>query len=393
MPLADSSRAIGAVTGLLTERIEALTSHNVTVGRPEPPSANGGLSNPRLNLFLYEALFDPHLKNTPLGEGEEPPLWLVLRYLVTPFDGTGESDTADAFGVLGDGLRALQAVAHLPLTGLQPEDQTALEPNPERMKVTFNEAPSTLLSSLMQGTDEKYRFSMTFEVGPVMIAPAATPSYALLVGVDYAAAPPGERADAGVGLSVEPTLGPVIERVTPSSFAPGDPPVRIEGEDLNLEGLEVQLGPVVLPLERDAFGNTVFDPTTAALDGDSISAGSHPLSVARTLATGRRRAKQPRRRRPAAAAHLGDAWWRPTTSWTSRASSWAPRPTTWWWPCTATAPPCAPSTTWSTPPAPRPRRRTGAYASGPSRSPAGTYRVLLRVGGQQARESPEVVFP
>lgn len=392
MPLADSSRAIGAVTGLLTERIEALTSHNVTVGRPEPPSANGGLSNPRLNLFLYEALFDPHLKNTPLGEGEEPPLWLVLRYLVTPFDGTGESDTADAFGVLGDGLRALQAVAHLPVTGLQPEDQTALEPNPERMKVTFNEAPSTLLASLMQGTDEKYRFSMTFQVGPVMIAPAATPSYALLIGVDYAAALPGERADAGVGLSVEPTLGPVIERVTPSSFGPGDPPVRIEGEDLNLEGLEVQLGPVVLPLERDAFGNTVFDPTAAALDGDAISAGSHPLSVARTLATGRRRGSNlavagllPRLTSATLVAADNELDLQGLLLGTEAddvvVALYRDGATVRSFDDVVDA--------TGSPPAQTHRRvRLGAEPVA-----SGTYRVLLRVGGQQARESPEVVFP
>ena len=42
MPLADSSRAIGAVTGLLAGRLELLTGDNVTIGRPEPPSTNGG---------------------------------------------------------------------------------------------------------------------------------------------------------------------------------------------------------------------------------------------------------------------------------------------------------------------------------------------------------------
>ena len=205
MPLADSSRAIGAVTGPSHERIEALTSYNVTVGRPEPPSANGGLANPRLNLFLYEALFDPHLKNTPLGEGEEPPLWLVLRYLVTPFDDTGESDTADAFKPRRRPARAPGCRFHLAGHRLQPGDQDGTRAQPRAHEGHVQRGPSTLLSSLMQGTDEKYRFSMTFEVGLVMIAPAATPSYALLIGVDYAATTPGERDDAGVGLSVEPT--------------------------------------------------------------------------------------------------------------------------------------------------------------------------------------------
>lgn len=289
MPLADSSRAIGAVTGLLGDRIESLTSHNVTVGRPEPPSANGGIANPRLNLFLYEALFDPHLRNTPLDDGQEAPLWLVLRYLVTAFDDAGESDTSAAFRILGDGLRALQALAVLPLTGLSPEDQTALDPNPELLRLTFNEASSDLLSKLMQGSDEKYRFSMNFEVRPVMIAPVSPADFGLLVGVDYTAPPPGVREDRGVALSVEPTLGPLIERVEPASFKPGDPPVRVAGEDLQLEGLAVQLGPVLLGLVPDPAGGAVFEPTAAALHGDAISAGSHPLSVVRTLLSGRKR--------------------------------------------------------------------------------------------------------
>jgi hypothetical protein len=289
MALADSSRAIGAVTGLLSERLENLTSHNVTVGRPEPPTSNGGIVNPRLNLFLYEAVFDPHLRNMPLDEGQEPPLWLVLRYLVTPFDDGGESDTADAFRILGDGLRALQALAHLPLAGLSPEDQIALDPNPELLRITFNEASADLLAKLMQGSDEKYRFSMTFEVRPVMIAPVAPPSYGLLVGIDYSAPPPGVRDDSGLGLSIEPTLGPIVERVEPTAFKPGDPPVRVIGQDLGLEGLEVELGPIVLPLTTAADGTRTFEPTTAALPGDEISAGNHGLALAWTLPSGRRR--------------------------------------------------------------------------------------------------------
>jgi hypothetical protein len=289
MALADSSRSIGAVTGLLTERLENLTTHNVTVGRPEPPAANGGMVNPRLNLFLYEAPFDPHLRNTPLDEGQEPPLWLVLRYLVTPFDEDGESDTADAFRILGDGLRALQALAYLPLAGLSPEDQTALDPNPEHLRVTFNEASAELLAKLMQGSDERYRFSMTFEVRPVMIAPVATPSYGLLVGVDYSAPPPGTREDSGLGLTIEPTLGPIVERVEPAAFKPGDPPVRVIGQDLGIEGLEVELGTVVLPLTAAPDGAPVFEPAADALTGDAISAGSHGLALAWTLPSGRRR--------------------------------------------------------------------------------------------------------
>ena len=37
----------------------------------------------------------------------------------------------------------------------------------------------------MQGTDERYRLSVAFQVRPVMIVPAAEPHAALLVGIDY----------------------------------------------------------------------------------------------------------------------------------------------------------------------------------------------------------------
>ena len=390
MPLADSSRAIGAVTGLLTQRIELLTGHNVTVGRPEPPSANGGITNPRLNLFLYEAVFDPNLRNTPLDEGQDAPLWLVVRYVMTPFDDEGESDTADAYRVLGDGLRALQSLALLPVAGLQPEDQAALDPNPQQLRLTFNEAPSSLLSSLMQGTDEKYRFSMCFEVRPLMIAPAAPAAYSLLIGVDYTGAPGAEAANGGVGLSVEPTLGPVIDRVTPSSFKAGDPPVRIDGTDLDIGGLAVQLGPVLLPLTLDAARNAVFDPTKAALSGTAISASSHPLTVVRTLSTGRRRSSNiavvnllPEL---GAAAfdqgeidlqgfHLG------TADDDVVVGLYRNGATVRSYDDVVDAA--------GAPPAQTHRRVKLA----PPALPGGAYRVVLRVNGQQARQSPEVTLP
>jgi len=390
MPLADSSRAIGAVTGLLLQRIELLTGHNITVGRPEPPSANGGITNPRLNLFLYEAVFDPNLRNTPLDEGQDAPLWLVVRYLMTPFDDDGESDTADAYRVLGDGLRALQSLALLPVAGLQPEDQAALDPNPQQLRLTFNEAPSTLLSSLMQGTDEKYRFSMCFEVRPLMIAPAAPAAYSLLVGVDYTGAPGAQVANGGVALSVEPTLGPVIDRVTPSTFKAGDPPVRIDGTDLDIGGLAVQLGPVELPLALDAARNAVFDPTKAALSGTAISASSHPLTVVRALATGRRRSSNiavvnllPEL---SAAAfdhgeidlqgfHLG------TSDDDVVVGLYRNGATVRSYDDVADAAGAPPAQT---------HRRVRLAPPAP---PGGAYRVVLRVNGQQARQSPEVTLP
>ena len=294
MVLADTSQAIGAVAELLQQRLSTLTIHNVTIGRPEPPSTSGGgssLTNPRLNLFLYETAFDGHLRNTPLDEGQQPPLWLVLRFLMTAFDSDGKSDTSGAHRILGDGLRALQEISYLPLNGATPPDPALID-NPEPMKVTLNDASSELLSKLMQGTDEKYRYSMAFEVRPVMIAASATPSYSLLIGLDYTSSPPDEREDGGIGLSVEASLGSRLYQAAPAAFETVEatgPTVSVVGDDLHLSGLSVELGPVELPVLDHSPGELVFRPTRLLLNGVAISAGNHPLSVVRLLPSGRRR--------------------------------------------------------------------------------------------------------
>src|SRR5437879_2840679 len=118
MTLAKTGGAIAAVTQTLRERLTAFLGsavNRVTVGRPEPPSSAG---ESRLNLFLYEIHLDEHLRNESLDEGQPPPLWLVLRYLMTAFDEGGDSDSTDAHEILGEGMRALDALNYLqPTTG------------------------------------------------------------------------------------------------------------------------------------------------------------------------------------------------------------------------------------------------------------------------------------
>src|SRR5262249_55368365 len=105
MALADSNGAIGAVTRLLIDHVTRRTSLNTTARHPRAASASN--SNPKLNLFLYESVFDAHLKNFSLTEGEPAPLWLSLRYALTAFDVDGASDTAEAHELIGHGMAAL----------------------------------------------------------------------------------------------------------------------------------------------------------------------------------------------------------------------------------------------------------------------------------------------
>lgn len=135
---------------------------------------------------------DEHLKNTPLNEGEKPPLWLVLKYMVTAFNGDTSSNDIAAHKTLGAAMRAVGTDGLLAMNGLTGDTLKALSPNPEQLRVTFDEAPSELLSKLMQGTDEKLRISFCFQVRPVMIAPAEPGKYSLLVGLITLECP-GER--------------------------------------------------------------------------------------------------------------------------------------------------------------------------------------------------------
>src|SRR5215207_6632523 len=106
MALADTSKALGAVTETLKARIAAFSGiADVSIGRPDETKGTSG-SDARINLFLYEIHIDEHLRNTPLNEGEKPPLWLVLKYLVTAFHQDDSSNNISAHKHLGAAMRA-----------------------------------------------------------------------------------------------------------------------------------------------------------------------------------------------------------------------------------------------------------------------------------------------
>jgi hypothetical protein len=283
--LADSARAIGAATRLLQDQL-IRRGFEVVVGRPEVAARDNTI--PKLNLFLFETEIDGQMRNLSLREGESPPLWLVLRYLLTAFDNSDNSDSAVAHEVLGRGLAALQEMSYLRVdAGVPLADSAALEHNPEPLKLTLEASPSELLSKVMQGTDERYRLSAAFQLRPVMIAPAAAPRASLLVGVDYSQPSHTEIGGRGIGVGVEPTLGPQLSRVVPSRFEAGAT-VDVFGSDLFGTDLEVVLGNLTLTiLERRPDRLRVRIDSSIA-EG-AISAGEWPLLVRRRLSPTRTR--------------------------------------------------------------------------------------------------------
>jgi hypothetical protein len=283
MALADTAKAIGAVTNSLVKRLHTRTGLNVAAGRPEQ-GAGGGQ---QLNVFLYETSYDPFLKNHPLDEGQKPPLWLVLKYLLTPFDDLGDSDTPQAHENLGAGLHALHEADLLELGVLDATDAQALSDNPEDLHISFDEAPVDLLSKVMQGSDESYRLSAAFQVRPVMIASSEPPAYSLLVGVDYTQSPPAPFGDGAV-VDVIPSMGAMLAELSPTGFEL-DEEVTIYGTDLHLSGLSVKLGAMELPVTMQQPDQLKFKVDSAIVNGSNISAGSLPVSLIQTLPSGRRK--------------------------------------------------------------------------------------------------------
>lgn len=290
MALADSGTAIGAVTRLLQDHL-IRRGFEVSIGKPEDAAKSD--TTAKLNLFLYETAFDPHLRNLSLRDGELPPLWLVLKYLLTAFDAAESSDTAAAHDLLGRGMSALHELNFLrldPLVALNV--RLALENNPEPLKLTFDESNVELLSKIMQGTDERYRLSVAFQMRPVMIVPATLPRGSLLVGVDYSTAPETIIGSDGVQIDVIPSMGARLDRVEPERFEAGAT-LTIFGDDISGSDMEVVLGDVMLTVVERRVDRLVVtaegSPGTPIASGTTLSAGEIPLVVRRRLSPSRTR--------------------------------------------------------------------------------------------------------
>ncbi|MDE3737767.1 Pvc16 family protein [Pseudomonas resinovorans] len=389
MALADSGKAIGAVTRLLQDHL-IRRGFDVSIGKPED-AANVN-SNEKLNLFLYETAFDPQLRNLSLRDGEPPPLWLVLKFLLTAFDIGESSDTAAAHDLLGQGMAALHELGFLPLDSLVATDvRLALENNPEPLKLSFDESGADLLAKTMQGAEERYRLSVAFQVRPVMIVPASLPRGALLVGVDYSTSPETLIGREGVQVAVMPSMGARLDRVEPARFEAGAT-LTLYGEDLNPSNLEVLLGNIPLTvLERQPQRLVVSaegSPGTPIASGTSLSAGEMPLVVRRRLSPTRTRSSNLLAARllptlDSAALVAGDLHLQGTLLGTDsddlmvlfyRESDGV---TVHLFDEVSTAV----------------DQQSLVIAGAAAAVPAGSYRVILRVNNQQAKASPRVVVP
>lgn len=282
MSLADSSKAISAVTDLLVKRL----------GTPGPlPAAQAGRPDKitstfsGVNLFLYEVERNAEMSNISLFDGEPPPLWLTLHYLLTAAQ-DGDSDIKEAHEYLGLAMAFLQNNSILTPTAGSPEAK-ALAASGESLKITFEPRASDIVSKVTHpGGSEHFRLSVAFQVRPIVIVPAAPQKFDLLVGIDYTQTPQKIIGLDGVGIDVLPSMGPKLTTVKPNQVTDADPDFLIEGEDLHLSGLECLLGGVNLTITEQKPDHI---KVKAALAGKGLSAGELPLLVQHPLLNGRKR--------------------------------------------------------------------------------------------------------
>lgn len=273
-----SSEAIGAVSELLSTRLSAaLNNLPVAIGRPEAAATSG--QGRTLNLFLYRVAFDPHLRNDPVDDGQPPPLWLTLHYLLTAFDSARDSDSAAAHRLLGQGLAALQELNYL----RPPALNLPLARNPEPLKLTFDDADVELLSKLMQGSDEPYRLSAAVQVRPVMVKLETPSQQAPLVRTIGPVVPQPDGPPAPAGVTVLPSLGAVLDDLEPRRFTAGLP-VVLRGTGMQGYG-QVFLGTRAFPLSAGPQEGTATFTVPVA---EAIAANGYPLFISRTLPGGRR---------------------------------------------------------------------------------------------------------
>jgi hypothetical protein len=228
-----NERAVAAVTATLKNMIfRALSADADLAGtevtaRPPDRARQGGVAGSQINLFLYRTSIDPAWRNQDPpglrpGEAGEPPLPLVLSYLLTAY---GENDDEVlSHRLLGVGLRVLN---DRPL--LAPADIAAalpgseLENQVERVRITPHPIPLDEISRMWATFQTGYRISVSYDVAVVLID-SARPVRAPL--------PVLARSAGDIGPSVLGELLPVLELAS----APGGRPAALPGEEVTLLG-------------------------------------------------------------------------------------------------------------------------------------------------------------
>ena len=302
-----TNRAIAAVTATLRNMLfQALsgdaTLSGATVTTKAPDQARqGGATGNQINLFLYQTSINAAWRNQdppPARPGElsQPPLPLVLSYLMTAYG--EDDDEVLAHQLLGVGMQVLNDQAVLPAGAItQALSGTGLEAQPDRVRITPHPIPMDEISRLWSTFSTGYRISVSYDASVVLIdnsqpvtaplpvlarsagdrGPFAAPRVAPFIqAVLHPGGLPGARPGDAITLTGRGLAG--VTQVQVSGGALGGPRL-LAATATSDQAVAVQL-PADAPLPAGIAA--VSAPLTAA-DGSTLPSNSVPLALVPVL--------------------------------------------------------------------------------------------------------------
>jgi hypothetical protein len=295
------ARAIEAVTQTLRWLIGAGLGRptnqggvqGVHIGAAPPDQAQNSGHPVELNLFLYQAAVDGSLRNQPPrtlvpGESGEPPLPLVLHYLLTPYIKGGDDVDVTAHHLLGLAVQTLNdhpVLTRTELADIAPYSNVADQV--ERIRISWQQLEEKDIFSLWSIFSSPYRLSVAFEVRAVLIdsrRDSRTPLPVLTRGVNDR----GPEANANVD-SPFPELSAAIPPNAQPSARIGDA-VTLRGANLGASAVRVLLdhpqltAPIpVTPSSTSSTEVTFTVPNTLPAGAVSVALGLTATGLPETL--------------------------------------------------------------------------------------------------------------
>ena len=152
----------------------AALEKQVTLASPEEIQANLSETSPKLCIYLYNVTeFSPLKNNLPFPPKQNPPLYLTLHYLITPFTQETNKDQT----LISKIIQTFLDNPVLRGTILQ----GTLVNNGEDLRVTLNSLSIDELSKLWTVFSMPYKLSLSYSVSPVKIEPSWQPEGKLVI--------------------------------------------------------------------------------------------------------------------------------------------------------------------------------------------------------------------
>lgn len=272
-----NASAIAAVTltlqSILGDGVRADPNLNDTTVTVLPPDkARGSNNNNQLNLFLYQLLPDAAWSNMSIpgqvanGETGNPPLALVMHYMLTAFG--RDNDTNIPFGhyLLGQAMSVLFDHALLGADEIRNATAVALpvsnlDKQVERVRISLQPLSLEEISKLWTGLATQYRLSVVYEVSVALIESTRTTRAPLPVLTRG----PDDKGVQGQANLTSPF--PVLDGL----LLPNNQAAARPGDTLALTGLNLDGASVGVVFNNPFFSAPVEIAPLAGATGSSLS--------------------------------------------------------------------------------------------------------------------------